>query len=82
MFVHRLGEFAKYPITIYSIGVQAMIVVAVPFAFVSFFPTAWIFGVEAWSRPGLLTPLVALYAMGLAVWLFRTGLKRYESAGH
>jgi len=40
-FVHQLGDFAKYSITIYSIGVQALIVVAVPFAFVSFFPTAY-----------------------------------------
>jgi ABC-2 type transport system permease protein len=82
MFVHRLGDFAKYPITIYSTAVQALIVLAVPFAFVSFFPTAWIFGVDAWSLPGLLTPLVAAYALVMSVWLFRTGLKRYESSGH
>jgi len=82
MFVHRLGDFAKYPITIYSAGVQALIVVAVPFAFVSFFPTAWVFGVDAWWTIGLLTPLVALYSIAMAVWLFRTGLRRYESSGH
>jgi len=29
MFVHQLGEFAKYPITIYSVAVQALIVIAV-----------------------------------------------------
>ncbi len=82
MFVHQLGEFAKYPITIYSVAVQALIVIAVPFAFVSFFPTAFIFGVEAWSIQGLLTPLVAIYSVVLAVWLFRVGLRRYESSGH
>jgi ABC-2 type transport system permease protein len=82
MFVHQLGEFAKYPITIYSVAVQALIVIAVPFAFVSFFPTAFIFGVEAWSIQGLLTPLVAIYSVVMAVWLFRVGLRRYESTGH
>ena len=82
MFVHQLGDFAKYPITIYSFAVQALIVVAVPFAFVSFFPTAFVFGVEAWSLPGLLTPLVAIYAVVMAVWIFRVGLNRYESSGH
>ncbi len=80
--VHRLSEFAKYPITIYSFVVQLFVTIAVPMAFVSFFPTAVVFGVDAWSVPGLLTPLVALYAMVLAAWLFNTGLKRYESAGH
>ena len=82
MFVHQLGEFAKYPITIYSVAVQAVIVVAIPFAFVSFFPTAFLFGMDAWSLPGLLTPLVAVYCMVLAVWLFRHGMKNYESSGH
>jgi ABC-2 type transport system permease protein len=82
MFVHQLGDFAKYPITIYSVAVQALIVVAVPFAFVSFFPTAFVFGVEAWSLAGLLTPLVAIYAVVMAVWIFRVGLNRYESSGH
>jgi ABC-2 type transport system permease protein len=81
-FIHQLGDFAKYPITIYSLGVQALIVVAVPFAFISFFPTAYVFGVDAWSVPGLLTPLVAIYCMAMAVWLFRLGLRRYESTGH
>jgi ABC-2 type transport system permease protein len=82
VFVHQLGDFAKYPITIYSIGIQALIVVAVPFAFISFFPTAYVFGVEAWSLAGLLTPLVAIYCVVLAVVLFRIGLRHYESTGH
>jgi len=82
VFVHQLGDFAKYPITIYSLGVQALIVVAVPFAFISFFPTAFVFGVEAWSLAGLLTPLVAVYSLFMAVTIFRIGLRHYESAGH
>jgi ABC-2 type transport system permease protein len=82
VFVHQLGDFAKYPITIYSLGVQALIVVAVPFAFISFFPTAYVFGVEAWSLAGLLTPLVAVYCLLMAIVLFRIGLRRYESTGH
>jgi ABC-2 type transport system permease protein len=82
VFVHQLGDFAKYPITIYSLGVQALIVVAVPFAFISFFPTAYVFGVEAWSLAALLTPLVAIYCLFMAVALFRIGLRRYESTGH
>ncbi len=82
MFVHQLGEFAKYPITIYSMAVQAVVVVAIPFAFVSFFPTAYLFNIESWSAIGLLTPLVAVYCMFMAVWIFQVGLRRYESTGH
>jgi ABC-2 type transport system permease protein len=82
LVVHQLGEFAKYPITIYSVGIQAVIVVAIPFAFVSFFPTAYIFDVPDWRLIGLLTPLVAAYSVWMAVTLFRLGLRRYESTGH
>jgi ABC-2 type transport system permease protein len=82
MFVHQLGELAKYPITIYSLAVQALIVVAIPFAFVSFFPTAFIFGMDAWSLPGMLTPLVAVYCLFMAVTIFRRGMRNYESSGH
>jgi ABC-2 type transport system permease protein len=81
-FVHQLGEFGKYPITIYSLAVQAMVVVVIPFAFVSFFPVAYLFNMEAWSTIGLLTPLVAVYCLFMAVWIFRFGLRRYESTGH
>jgi ABC-2 type transport system permease protein len=81
-FVHQLGEFAKYPITIYSLGVQAVVVLVIPFAFVSFFPTAYLFNIEAWSAIGLLTPLVAVYCLLVAIWVFRRGLRRYESTGH
>jgi ABC-2 type transport system permease protein len=82
MFVHQMGEFAKYPITIYSVAVQAVIVVAVPFAFISFFPTAFLFGTEVFSPWGLLTPLVAVYCLFMAVTIFRIGLRKYESSGH
>ncbi len=82
MFAHQLGDFAKYPLTIYSFAVQVAIVVAIPFAFVSFFPTAVAFGEEPWVMPGLLTPLVAAYCAFMAVAIFRLGMRRYESAGH
>jgi viologen exporter family transport system permease protein len=82
MFVHQLGDFAKYPLTIYSLAVQVIVVIAIPFAFVSFFPTALVFGENPWSLPGLLTPLVAIYAVVASVTIFRVGLRRYESAGH
>jgi ABC-2 type transport system permease protein len=82
MFVHQLGEFAKYPITIYSIGIQAVIVLVIPFAFVSFYPTAFVFDQANWVIAGLLTPLVALYCLFMAGALFRRGMRRYESSGN
>jgi ABC-2 type transport system permease protein len=80
--MHTLSDFAKFPITIYSLGVQALIAIIVPYAFISFFPAAYIFGKSDWGPLGLLSPLVALYCAALAVWIFYRGLRKYESTGN
>lgn len=80
--VHTVSDFAKFPITIYSLGVQALIGVIVPYAFISFFPASYLFGKEQWSIFGLMTPLVAIYCAFMARWIFQKGLNRYEGAGN
>ena len=82
MMIHNMGEFAKYPITIFSLGLQLFISLAVPFAFVSFFPAAVLFGKEEWIAYGWLSPLAAAYVVGVALLLLRIGLRRYESSGN
>lgn len=79
--MHSLGDLARYPISIYNIGIRTVITAAIPFAFVSFFPAAAILhrGPSWWV--GLLTPAVAAYCLLVAAWVFRVGLRRYESAG-
>ncbi|WHX47768.1 ABC-2 family transporter protein [Paenibacillus woosongensis] len=82
IMIHNLSEFAKYPMTIFSLGLQLFISIVVPFAFVSFVPAAALFGKATWSYLGWFSPLVALYCWGLALLLLRIGLRRYESAGN
>lgn len=82
IMIHNLSEFAKYPITIFSLGLQLLISIVVPFAFVSFFPAAALFGKEPWSWWGWFSPLVAGYFVALALLILRIGLRRYESAGN
>ncbi|MEP7055817.1 MAG: ABC-2 family transporter protein [Actinomycetota bacterium] len=79
--MHSLGDLARYPITIYSLGIRALITAAIPFAFISFFPAAAILhrGPTWWI--GLLTPAVAAYCLFVATAIFRRGLRRYDSAG-
>ena len=89
--MHQLGDLARYPITIYALAVQALIAVAVPFAFISFFPAAAVFSKGDWRLGGvelplrwfgLATPLVAVYCLWMGVFLSRLGLRRYESTGN
>jgi ABC-type uncharacterized transport system, permease component len=82
IMVHNMGEFAKYPITIYSLGLQLFLALGVPFAFVSFVPAAVLFGKEDWAAYGWLSPLAAAYVFGIALLLLRIGLRRYESSGN
>lgn len=79
--MHTLGELARYPLTIYGVGVQVVLTVVLPYAFMSYLPaTALLQETRLWAI-GLLTPLVAAYTLLLGAWLFRRGLRRYESAG-
>lgn len=80
--VHTLSDFAKFPLTIYSLGIQVLITIIVPFAFISFFPASYLFAKEDWALIGLLTPLAAIYCATLSVWIFNKGLRKYESAGN
>ncbi|MDT3427767.1 ABC-2 type transport system permease protein [Paenibacillus forsythiae] len=80
--IHSIGEFAKYPVSIYNTVIQGIVTVVVPFAFVSFYPAAYLFDKEVFRYWGLLTPVVAIYCAIGAVTIFNYGLKRYESAGN
>lgn len=80
--VHQLSSFAQFPLSIYGRGLQALLTFGIPFAFVSYYPAAWLFGKEHIGWIGLCTPLVAAYAVLCARALFRRGLGRYESAGN
>jgi len=80
--MHQVGDLARYPLTVYTVGVRAALTLVVPFAFVSFFPASALLDRGEFSWVGWLTPLVAAYCLGMAALIFRRGLRRYEGAGN
>ncbi|AEV84111.1 ABC transporter permease [Actinoplanes sp. SE50] len=80
--VHQIGDLARFPLSIYPAALKMVLGVALPFAFVSFFPVAYLVDAGAAPWVGVLTPLVAAYCLGAALLIFRRGLRRYESAGN
>jgi ABC-2 type transport system permease protein len=80
--MHTFGELARFPITIYGIGVRLALSVVLPYAFMSYFPAQAVLtkGTAHWL--GLLTPLVAVWCLALGAIVFRRGMLRYESAGN
>jgi ABC-2 type transport system permease protein len=80
--VHQVGDLARYPLAIYPTSLKLVLGVVLPFAFVSYFPISWLTGEGGTGWLGLLTPLVAVYCVGVGVLVFRKGLLRYESSGN
>ncbi|MFG1609243.1 ABC transporter permease [Actinoplanes sp. NPDC049265] len=80
--VHTIGDLARFPLSIYPAALKAVLGIVLPFAFVSFFPAAYLLdeGTNRWI--GLLTPVVAVYCAVIALAVFKRGLRRYESAGN
>ncbi|MDI1459693.1 ABC-2 family transporter protein [Catellatospora sp. KI3] len=77
----NINNLVRYPIGIFGLAVRAVLTLVVPWAFMTYFPVAWLLGKPSpWI--GLLTPLAALYLALLARTVFRAGLRRYDSAGH
>lgn len=79
--VHTAGDFGKYPIGLFPSAVKVVICVAVPYAFISYFPAAYIFGREG-RELGMMTPLVAVACAAVACVVFYAGLQRYDSTGN
>jgi ABC-2 type transport system permease protein len=80
--MHTFGELARFPITIYGLGVRIVLTAVLPYAFMSYFPAAAVLSDGAARWLGLLTPVVAVYCLWLGARVFRFGLARYESSGH
>jgi ABC-2 type transport system permease protein len=79
--VYNVIRFARYPLTIYGRGVQIFLTFVLPFAWVAFLPAGWFIGGPDLKRIALLTPLVAIMAMGLLYMIWQAGLRRYASTG-
>src|SRR5215213_1672385 len=80
--VAGLGDFAKYPISIYGLALQALVTLVVPYAFISFFPATYLFDKPDGTLWGFMVPAVAVYSVIVTLVVWRRGLRRYESAGH
>ncbi|MBD3220096.1 ABC transporter permease [bacterium] len=80
--IYNVIRFARYPLTIYGKGVQIFLMFVLPFAWVAYMPATWFVGDAEQTRWALLTPLVAVLFGGLAMMVWRAGLRRYESTGN
>lgn len=78
-------EMLSYPITIYHQAMQRILLFVVPLGFGIYMPTCYVLNrtlpldLPAWTV--FLSPLSALAFAGVAVWLWRFGVRHYQSTG-
>ena len=79
--VHSLSALTHFPITIYPIAIQGMITFAIPFAFVSYYPSLPV--LRPASSLWLVAATIAATAVSVAIALaiFRRGVRNYEEIG-
>ncbi len=80
--VYNLIRFARYPVTIYHPAVRALLSWIVPFSFAAFYPATAFLRIREFYPYVWLTPAMAIVTIGLAMFVFSQGVKRYESTGH
>lgn len=82
--VYNLKKFIDYPITIYGAGIQILLTVLLPVAFINFYPVCALLNSPASIFPdftAFLTPLVAIFLFCLSIKTWNLGLSKYQSSG-
>lgn len=81
LLFYQMRGFIAYPISIYPAAIRYLLTYIVPFAFVSYYPARYFYSDHGIGF-GLLTPLVALIVFGVALTVWKIGIRRYASTGH
>ena len=74
-------EMSQYPLNIYPKAIMRFFTFVIPFGTVNYLPLRWLLGrpdSQAWHA---LTPLLGLLFLVPCIWLWRVGVRKYQSAG-
>ena len=79
--VYNMIAFGRYPVTIYNVFIQFLLSWIIPFAFASFYPTTYFLQRHEFADFFTLVPLVAAAFLLLALFLWKRGVRGYQSTG-
>jgi ABC-2 type transport system permease protein len=77
----NVNNYGRYPTSIYNRALRVVLSWIFPFAFVGFYPASYFLRPEGFLAWALLTPVIGLAFFGLAVTMWRVGIRRYHSTG-
>jgi len=80
--IDNISVFAKYPLNIYSISLEKILTIILPYAFIAYFPVALVLGKIAVTTTisYIVFVIPVIFLLSLLIW--KKGLQRYESSGH
>lgn len=79
--VYKLQDMAKYPITIYPRTFQVILLSLIPFAAISYIPTAVLLGKLSLVYY-LILPLSTILTIEMRRWTLKKALEKYEGSGN
>lgn len=82
--IYSLLEFGKYPLSIFNKSLQFILMFIIPFAFASSIPSSYFLSENSLNHELVIvssTVLVAIITFSIGYFIFKQGLKAYESAG-
>lgn len=78
--MYSIGEYAKYPVSVYPIFMQAVLFGLIPYAFIGFVPCLVLTGERTLLYMPLTIVVSTAYSL-LARAVFYRGIRKYESVG-
>jgi ABC-2 type transport system permease protein len=77
----NLLAFGRYPLSIYSGPIQFFLSWIIPFGFATFYPSVRLLGRPEFHHHAPLIPVVAAVSLGIAIFAWNQGVRRYSSTG-
>jgi len=78
----NMSDFSKYPINIFPNEIRYILIFIIPWAFISYYPTAIILGRVTNYLYILLASVISCIFLMLSIYVWNKGLKHYGSAGN
>ncbi len=81
MFVSKLLDFTKYPLSIYTIALRIFFTFILPIGYVAFYPADFIFNGGEFNIVYVISPALAVLFTVIMLKLWNFGIKRYSGTG-
>ncbi len=76
-----LSEFGQFPVTIYALPIQFILIGILPYAMMGFFPVAFLLYPQQYKFYGIATTMIGFVFGGLALYIWSKAIKHYQSTG-